>query len=153
MMKFRHELKHTINMSDRMLLSARLSKIFSHDIHSDNGIYYVKSLYFDNYMDKSLREKIDGVNCRDKFRIRFYNNNNMNLPQNMPSPSGQMPDFQMPDGGNRTQREMPEGGWGSMPGQGGGFQGGFPGDRGNMQGFNQNSMAQEEKNLNDINTK
>ena len=74
-MKFRHELKHAINMSDRIQLSARLSKIFQHDANSDNGTYYVKSLYFDNYMDKALREKLDGVNCREKFRIRYYNNN------------------------------------------------------------------------------
>ncbi|MBR4165827.1 MAG: polyphosphate polymerase domain-containing protein, partial [Lachnospiraceae bacterium] len=33
----------------------------------------IRSLYFDNADDKALREKIDGVNCREKFRIRYYN--------------------------------------------------------------------------------
>ena len=30
--------------------------------------------FFDNMEDKALREKIDGVNMREKFRIRYYNN-------------------------------------------------------------------------------
>lgn len=73
-MKFRHEYKHIINMSDRIQLSSRLSKLFTNDVNCDcNGKYYVKSLYFDNYMDKALREKVDGINCREKFRIRYYN--------------------------------------------------------------------------------
>ena len=28
--------------------------------------------YFDNVYDKAIREKIDGVNKREKFRIRYY---------------------------------------------------------------------------------
>lgn len=73
-MKFRHEYKHIINMSDKIQLSARLSKIFPYDINSESdGKYLVSSLYFDNYMDKALKEKVDGVNCREKFRIRYYN--------------------------------------------------------------------------------
>ncbi len=35
--------------------------------------YRVKSLYFDNYKDKALKEKLDGVNEREKFRLRIYN--------------------------------------------------------------------------------
>lgn len=72
-MKFRHEFKHKINMSDLVILRSRLSKIAKHDEHCDeDGTYYIKSLYFDNYADKALREKSDGVNCREKFRIRYY---------------------------------------------------------------------------------
>lgn len=37
------------------------------------GDYLIRSLYFDNLADKALREKIDGVNEREKFRIRYYN--------------------------------------------------------------------------------
>ena len=37
------------------------------------GSYRVRSLYFDTPEDKALREKIDGVNRREKFRIRYYN--------------------------------------------------------------------------------
>ena len=38
-----------------------------------DGRYEIRSLYFDNGSDKVLREKIDGVNKREKFRIRYYN--------------------------------------------------------------------------------
>lgn len=72
-MKLRHEYKHPMNLSDRMLLRTRLSAIAKHDEHAGaDGTYMVKSLYFDNYMDKALREKIDGVQNREKFRIRYY---------------------------------------------------------------------------------
>ena len=75
-MKFRHEYKHQINLADVYGLRTRLSAVAKHDSHADNdGMYFVKSLYFDNYMDKALREKIDGVNKREKFRIRYYGTN------------------------------------------------------------------------------
>ena len=37
------------------------------------GKYLIRSLYFDNLSDQALREKLDGVNGREKFRIRYYN--------------------------------------------------------------------------------
>jgi SPX domain protein involved in polyphosphate accumulation len=43
------------------------------DPHAIDGKYHIRSLYFDNIDDKALREKIDGVNMREKFRIRLYN--------------------------------------------------------------------------------
>lgn len=72
-MKFRHEYKHQINLADIYGLRTRLSAVTKPDPFADeNGKYIIKSLYFDNYMDKALREKIDGVNKREKFRIRYY---------------------------------------------------------------------------------
>lgn len=72
-MKFRHEYKHQINLSDIYGLRTRLSAVAKYDPHADaDGTYFIKSLYFDNYMDKALREKQDGVNKREKFRIRHY---------------------------------------------------------------------------------
>ena len=44
------------------------------DPNATNGMYEIRSLYFDNYDDKALREKLDGVNIREKYRIRMYNN-------------------------------------------------------------------------------
>lgn len=73
-MKLRHEHKHRINMSDILMLRRRLATVANHDSHSDaDGTYVVKSLYFDNYMDKALKEKCDGLRRREKFRIRYYN--------------------------------------------------------------------------------
>ena len=72
-MKFRHEYKHQINLSDIYGLRTRLNAVTKHDANcGEDGTYFVRSLYFDNYMDKALREKIDGVNKREKFRIRYY---------------------------------------------------------------------------------
>ncbi len=74
-MKPRHEYKHPINRSDMIQLRQRLSAITQRDPHADeDGTYVVKSLYFDNYMDKALKEKCDGLLNREKFRIRYYNN-------------------------------------------------------------------------------
>lgn len=72
-MKLRHEYKHPMNLSDRMGLRSRLGATMERDPHAgEDGSYVVKSLYFDNYMDKALREKEDGVKTREKFRIRYY---------------------------------------------------------------------------------
>lgn len=43
------------------------------DPHAVDGKYFVRSLYFDTPTDTALREKLDGVNRREKFRIRYYN--------------------------------------------------------------------------------
>ena len=73
-MKYRHEWKHEIGYGDMLVLRQRLSAVMKRDVHADCGKYMIRSLYFDNASDKALREKIDGVNIREKFRIRYYNN-------------------------------------------------------------------------------
>lgn len=72
-MKYRHEWKHEISCSDRLVLRQRLQAVMKRDEHAVNGAYLIRSLYFDNASDKALREKNDGVNFREKFRIRYYN--------------------------------------------------------------------------------
>nr|WP_325211883.1 polyphosphate polymerase domain-containing protein [uncultured Oscillibacter sp.] len=71
-MKPRHEWKHEITAADRLVLASRLSAIARRDVHGQNGRYEIRSLYFDDPRDTALREKIDGVANREKFRIRFY---------------------------------------------------------------------------------
>jgi len=72
-MDYRHEWKHEINYADLLAMRSRLHAVMEVDPHAQNGRYFVRSLYFDNLRDKALREKIDGVNRREKFRIRYYN--------------------------------------------------------------------------------
>lgn len=73
-MKPRHELKHAINYSDYLAMCARLRQVMRRDTFSGvDGEYRIRSLYFDNYRDKALTEKVIGVTRREKFRIRFYN--------------------------------------------------------------------------------
>lgn len=73
-MNYRHEWKHEIGYGDMLVLRRRLSAVMKQDKHAVDGKYFIRSLYFDNTSDKALREKIDGVNIREKFRIRCYNN-------------------------------------------------------------------------------
>ena len=73
-MDYRHEWKHNINYSDMIALRQSLQVIASPDKNAIDGRYHIRSIYFDNLYDTALREKIDGVNKREKFRIRLYNN-------------------------------------------------------------------------------
>lgn len=71
---YRHELKYPINTADYFALRQRLSSFMKCDAHvGKDGLYTVRSIYFDNADDKALREKIYGVQKREKFRIRYYN--------------------------------------------------------------------------------
>ena len=71
-MTFRHEWKHPISPGDLLALRRRLRLVARPDGHGSQGRYLVRSLYFDTPSDRALREKIDGVDRREKFRIRCY---------------------------------------------------------------------------------
>lgn len=71
-MKFRNEWKHEINALDMLILRQRLTAVMKSEPHGINGKYNVRSLYFDDIYDTALKEKINGVNMREKFRIRYY---------------------------------------------------------------------------------
>lgn len=72
-MQYRNEWKYEITYPEALILRARLSAVLSRDSHAKKGIYEIRSLYFDNIRDKALREKLDGVDRREKFRLRYYN--------------------------------------------------------------------------------
>ena len=70
----RHELKYRISPYDYYAMRQVIRHIGCPDSHADDqGRYHVRSLYFDNFENKALREKLDGVSRREKFRLRFYN--------------------------------------------------------------------------------
>ena len=71
--RYRHEWKHMLSYPDMLEIRMRMKAIARPDPHALDGKYMIRSLYFDNISDKALREKIDGVNRREKFRIRYYN--------------------------------------------------------------------------------
>ena len=71
--QYRHEWKHEISRADLFAIRQRLRAVAETDPHAVDGKYQIRSLYFDNLYDKALREKVDGVNLREKFRIRCYN--------------------------------------------------------------------------------
>ena len=71
---YRHELKYQIGPADHLALRQRLKAVMQQDLHTGaDGRYTIRSVYFDNYRDKALRDKINGVSRREKFRLRCYN--------------------------------------------------------------------------------
>lgn len=72
-MQYRHEWKHVISYTDMLVLRQRLRAVMKLDANAADGKYSIRSLYFDTPGDTALREKIDGVSRREKFRIRYYN--------------------------------------------------------------------------------
>ncbi len=72
-MQFRHEWKIELNPADLLILRQRLCAVLTPDEHAVDGKYHIRSLYFDTPEDTALREKLDGVSRREKFRIRLYN--------------------------------------------------------------------------------
>lgn len=70
----RHEFKHHINYFDYLTIHSGLMAVAKRDANvGTEGVYEIRSLYFDNYENKAVREKVNGLNNREKFRIRYYN--------------------------------------------------------------------------------
>lgn len=73
-MQYRNEIKHVISPADKTALLSRLAAVMKRDIHAGvDGKYKIRSLYFDNVYDHALTDKLSGVSEREKFRIRYYN--------------------------------------------------------------------------------
>jgi len=70
----RSELKYLINKMDHLILSKKLKTILSLDPHADSTGYMVKSVYFDDFSDTAWLNNLVGASDREKFRIRYYNN-------------------------------------------------------------------------------
>ncbi len=73
--EYRHELKYYISKAEYELLSRKLALTMNIDPNADQetGRYFIRSLYFDDYQDGSLNEKLEGSDLRDKYRLRIYN--------------------------------------------------------------------------------
>jgi SPX domain protein involved in polyphosphate accumulation len=75
-MILRHELKFTLHKDAATLLKQRMAMVMDYDRNADeNGEYMIRSLYFDTLNSDAYFEKLDGVQTRRKFRIRYYNQN------------------------------------------------------------------------------
>lgn len=72
---YRYELKFMMNEKEAEVLKKRLSLLLPYDDFSNkkDGSYYIRSLYFDDIYDTAYYEKIDGLEEREKYRIRYYN--------------------------------------------------------------------------------
>lgn len=73
---FRFEKKYILNNLQVEQLKHRLSPIMKLDpILNGKSFYTIRSLYFDDYNNTCLKQVINGISERYKYRIRFYNFN------------------------------------------------------------------------------
>ena len=73
-LKFRHELKYLLSEAELQMLRNRICHLIPLDAHvGENGIYSIRSLYFDDLYDSCYYENENGTDPREKFRIRIYN--------------------------------------------------------------------------------
>lgn len=73
-MEYRVEDKYLIYEDQIAFLKTRLSQIMEMDAHAKDGGYLIRSVYFDDYENSCLFENESGVDRREKYRIRTYNN-------------------------------------------------------------------------------
>ena len=78
--KYRHELKYLISAAQLPLLKSRVAGIMQLDPHTGtDGIYNIRSLYFDDYANRCFFENENGTDPREKFRIRIYNHSSQRI--------------------------------------------------------------------------
>ncbi|MGE0488309.1 MAG: polyphosphate polymerase domain-containing protein [Vulcanimicrobiota bacterium] len=68
----RYELKFFIDGEDKREVLERLEPGLVPDKHGEAGVYRITSLYYDTPALTAFHEKLDGVNPRHKFRLRYY---------------------------------------------------------------------------------
>lgn len=71
---YRVEDKYNCNTEELYLLQNRMETVLRPDRNGDSSEgYRITSLYFDDLMDSCLQDTVDGINRREKYRIRIYN--------------------------------------------------------------------------------
>lgn len=71
----RKEIKYIISLQKVMSIKNSLDNLLPKDRYNENGIYTVKSLYFDSVNNIDFSEKLAGAEIRKKVRLRTYNEN------------------------------------------------------------------------------
>ena len=64
--------KLNINEEDIEYYGKYKAKINYANIKNEDGSYLIRSLYFDDYKNTSYFQVLDGINKREKYRIRYY---------------------------------------------------------------------------------
>jgi len=72
--KYRHEMKYICNEMELAVTAGRIQHLIKLDGNvTEEGIYNIRSLYFDDYYNTCYYENEAGTDPREKFRIRIYN--------------------------------------------------------------------------------
>lgn len=73
-MEYRNELKYVCSEGELIQIKARIKSFCRLDPHvGKEGIYRIRSIYFDDRDDSCFYDNENGANQREKFRIRIYN--------------------------------------------------------------------------------
>ena len=73
--RMRHEEKYICSEAYLQVLESRLKCILSPDENQGENGYEIKSIYLDTSTDRFFEEGLQGLEYRNKYRIRIYNNN------------------------------------------------------------------------------
>ena len=77
MSRLRHENKYLISAAQAEIVRSCAQAVMQRDTHSgEQGIYHIRSLYFDTPYDYFCHENEAGVDNRKKYRIRTYGDGN-----------------------------------------------------------------------------
>ena len=72
--KYRHEYKYPLSKGEILIEDAKISMVAERDSHvNETGAYRIRSLYFDDYENSCYMDNENGVENREKYRIRIYN--------------------------------------------------------------------------------
>lgn len=70
---YRNEEKYLFPLQAKALIETKLKMFAALDKHVKNGIYNVRSIYFDDFFNSAMKDNEDGYDPRSKWRIRAYN--------------------------------------------------------------------------------
>lgn len=74
--EYRHEYKYPLTNGQMAMENAKICAIAQRDVHvGKEGFYNIRSLYFDDYENSCYLDNENGVDAREKYRIRIYNRN------------------------------------------------------------------------------
>lgn len=72
--KFRNELKYICSEGELYQMQSRIQLLCEADAHAGpEGVYNIRSIYFDDLQNRYFFENENGTDPREKFRIRSYN--------------------------------------------------------------------------------
>ncbi len=82
--QYRHEYKYPLTYGQVMIEDAKIGMVAAKDIHvGQGGSYHIRSLYFDDYDNSCYYDNENGVDDREKYRIRIYNHSQSRISLEM----------------------------------------------------------------------
>ena len=72
--RYRHEYKYILSQAQILMEDAKINTIAELDSYvGEKGYYNIRSLYFDDYEKSCFMANENGIDNREKYRIRIYN--------------------------------------------------------------------------------